>query len=239
MYSIELIIILSKRRVFVTIIDLLFYVNQIVSIQIKLQLLLMGVNPSSYTEPKRLNLRINRAVHCSPDRNCVQHKGRKSGDFYRFTSFWENTFQTYSLSFTDCRRAWRRSCFDMRPQITWYCLVVSVGPLEKTRYVSFLHPGLTAVLSLSYFSIHGSNYLVSFFSGQQMNTYTPNNFFSPSSEVRSCHYDCAAYPASLPVLSDCDLSHCLWTDNRNVCVAVAGSAEAGRSHQVKDIIPDI
>lgn len=55
MYSIELIIILSKRRVFVTIIDLFFYVNQIVSIQIKLQLLLMGVNPSSYTEPKRLN----------------------------------------------------------------------------------------------------------------------------------------------------------------------------------------
>lgn len=95
MYSIKLIIILSKRRVFVTIIDLLFYVNQIVSIQIKLQLLLMGVNPSSYTEPKRLNLGINCAVHCSPDRNCVQHKGRKSGDFYGFTSFWENTFQPF------------------------------------------------------------------------------------------------------------------------------------------------
>lgn len=132
---------------------------------------------------------------------CIVHRtvivsNIKAGNLEIFTDLRLFGKIHFSLSFTDCRRGWRRSCFDMRPQITWYCLVVSVGPLEKTRYVSFLHPGLTAVLSLSYFSIHGSNYLVSFFSGQQMNTFTPNIFFSPSSEVRSCHYDCAAYPGS-------------------------------------------
>lgn len=175
---------------------------------------------------------------------CIVHRtvivsNIKAGNLEIFTDLRLFGKIHFSLSFTDCRRGWRRSCFDMRPQITWYCLVVSVGPLEKTRYVSFLHPGLTAVLSLSYFSIHGSNYLVSFFQASKWIHLPPTIFFPPPPRSDPVIMTVQPILDHLPVLSDCDLSHCLWTDNRNVCVAVAGSAEAGRSHQVKDIIPDI